>query len=170
MRSRNPRSWCASKDRCVVWQTALWSPDPLPCQAGVKWTLVGSACSVCPQWLTITCTGLSTSCCPHEPLVACQLVCMFLVLILPHRRLVPAGLILQNACSSLHVWEGGWLSAAFVPDNHRFISIHSFAYISFFHYFFCVLVCKKMYSRVVKPNYMFSLNFTAICFILHILQ
>lgn len=67
------------------WQPALWSPNPLPCQAGVKRTLVGSACSVCPQLLMITCTGLSTSCCPHEPFVACQLVYMYLVRILLRR-------------------------------------------------------------------------------------
>lgn len=53
------------------WQAALLSPNPLPCQPGVKWTLVGSACSICPQLLMITCTGLSTSCCPHEPAKLC---------------------------------------------------------------------------------------------------
>lgn len=78
------------------WQTALWSPNLLPCQAGVKWTLVGSACSICPQLLMITYAGLSTWCCPHEPLVTCQVVCIISVLRLLHPCLLPTGLILHS--------------------------------------------------------------------------
>lgn len=80
--NQKPQKLICFKGAAAGWQTALWSPSPLPCQAGVKWTLVSLACSICPQLLMITQTGLSTSCCPHESLVACQLAFMFLVLIL----------------------------------------------------------------------------------------
>lgn len=94
---------CASKG---CWGVAAASVESLTRRrASLVWNghLWSRACSICPQLLMITCPGLSTWCCPHEPLVSCQAVCMFLVLILLHPCWVPSALILHIVAHAMHV-------------------------------------------------------------------
>ena len=77
MRTRNQKL-LSFKGPLRGWQAALWSPKPTAVPAWCEMDTCGPrACCICPQWLMITCAGLSTSCCPHEPLVVCQVVCIY---------------------------------------------------------------------------------------------